>query len=882
VRAISLILLAAAAAASEAADQNGHAAVPEVRAIRAPAPIRLDGRLDDAVWSGAEAADSFRQRDPDEGKPATERTELRIAYDDDALYVGVRLLDGEPARIVRRLSRRDESGDADRFTLFLDPRHDHLTGAQFTVTAAGVQEDAIIFNDSWDDDSWDAVWDSAVAIDETGWSLEMRIPFSQLRFPAAETHTWGINAARFIQRKNESAWLELVPKKENGLASRMAHLSGLTGIRPRRALSAIPYVVSRGEFIAPVAGDPFNDGSRAKSGIGVDLKYGLSTNLTLDLTLNPDFGQVEVDPAVVNLTEFETFFQEKRPFFIEGAQIFSNFGRNGSNNFWGFNRQEPILFYSRRIGRSPQGGADADFVDRPQATTILGAAKLTGKVGSGWSVGVLDALTGDEWARTATAGTLGRQQVEPLANAFVARVHRDFPRSGVGFLATSLVRSLPTTAFEEQLPHDSSVFGIDGYHFLSAKKSWVVTGRLAASRVAGSAAAIESIQLAPQHYFQRPDMKHERRKAGATSISGWTGSANLNRNSGNAQLNAAVWATSPGFESKDLGFNFRSDRWGGHVVGTLRKTDPDRLTRRRSFSLAKWYTFNFDRQRLGDGVNAFFNAQLRNYWFIGGNTFYRFRVTNDQLTRGGPSASQPAMRGGGGWVESDERKRVGVNLELFGSANDAGGSHLETYGGLWLKPSSSLTVRFGPSFSRNRAVAQYVTAVQDPLATATYGSRYVFGLMRQKEFSLTTRLNWILTPRMSLQLYAQPLLSAGDYTEFKEFAEPARFEFRRYGSDAGTLAYDALSREYVADPDAAGAAPEFRFGDPDFNFKSLRVNAVFRWEWRLGSTLYVVWTQGRVHDGHPGEFALGRDARDLLRAPSDDVFQVKFTYRVGR
>jgi hypothetical protein len=871
------------AVAEEPSAAAAHANVPTVRGVRAQASIILDGKLDDAVWTEAPPAGGFRQRDPQEGTPATEATELRVAYDDEALYLGLRMHDREPGQIIRRLSRRDEDFDADRVSVYLDPHHDHLSGVLLQVSAAGVQADSVLYNDSWDDSSWDAVWESAVSVDESGWSVEMRVPFSQLRFPESAQHTWGINVRREIRRKNETDWLELVPKKESGVASRMAHLVGLDGIRPRRSLELLPYAVARGELVEPSsAADPFNDGSRTFGAVGVDLKYGLSSSLTLNATLNPDFGQVEVDPAVVNLTEFETFFDEKRPFFVEGSQLFGNFGRNGANNFWGFNRSEPILFYSRRIGRHPQGSPDADFADSPSATTILGAAKLTGKTTGGWSLGVIEAVTARERAQTMDlAGHREHPQIEPFTNYLVARAHREGKRAGIGALATAVNRRLADPEMEDLLVGQAYVAGLDGYYFLRSKKDWVMAGRLAGSWLYGGAESIDRIQRAPQRYFQRPDTKEPRLEVGATDLSGWTGSLNLNRNSGNVQANAALWAVSPGFESSDLGFNFKADRWGGHALVTFRKTDPDRYTRERSFTLAKWYALNFDGERQGDGIHGFFNGQLRNYWYVGGNGFYRFRCQNDQLTRGGPSVLAGSGWGAGGWVESDSRKRVQGVLEHFFNYTEHDSRYHSTFASLQLKPSSSVKLSFGPGWQRSRTAAQYVETVDDPLATATYGQRYVFGVLKQTEVSMTTRVNWILSPRMSLQAYIQPLVSVGDYEEFKELARPRTFDFLRYGTEAGTLARPA-GGGYQADPDGPGPAPAFSFSDPNFNFKSLRVNLVFRWEWRLGSTLYVVWTQQRENSDNPGHLRLGRDAADLLQAPADDVLLVKVSYRLGK
>ena len=398
------VLAVAVSAAGASRPRSEPAPPPSVEAVRAGRADPVDGRLDDAAWQAALPFTDFTQRDPEEGQPATEATELRLVYDDEALYVGARLHDREPDRIVKRLSRRDEGAEADRFSIYLDPRRDRLTGVRFEVSAAGVQSDEIIYNDTWMDDSWDAVWLSEVHHDAQGWSVEMRIPFSELRFLPGESQTWGINAARFIQRKNESDWLVLVPRAESGLASRMAELTGIRGVRPRTPLVLVPYAAAGIELGPAEPGDPFFDGSDPFGGVGLDLRRKLGSGFALDATVNPDFGQVEVDPAVVNLTDFETFFPEKRPFFVEGAQIFDNFGRNGPNSFFGFNRSEPDLFYTRRIGRAPQGAPEGTFTSSPRATTILGAAKLTGKTASGWSVGVLEAVTGREFARWADGG----------------------------------------------------------------------------------------------------------------------------------------------------------------------------------------------------------------------------------------------------------------------------------------------------------------------------------------------------------------------------------------------------------------------------------------------------------------------------------------------
>jgi len=873
-----LALCALSSTVSAGQTPSAHGPVPVVQAVRATAAIVVDGQLNDEVWLRAPAAIAFTQREPDEGKPATEQTELRIAYDDAALYVGARLRDREPRRIARQLARRDQNAEADSFVILLDPHHDHLTGASFSVTAAGVQSDATIYNDSSQDSSWDAVWESAVTIDESGWSVEMRIPYAQLRFPSADHLTFGINAMRYIQRKKEQAWLVHVPKTESGLASRMGHLEGLDGIVPRHTVEFLPYVVSRAEFLErSSAADPFNDGARAFAGMGVDLKYRLSSNLALDGTINPDFGQVEVDPAVVNLTAFETFFEEKRPFFIEGANIFSNFGQTGANNFWGFNRSEPIIFYSRRIGRAPQGSANGDFVDAPTATTILGAAKLTGKTRNGWSLGLLDAVTGREHATTMTAGVGSETEVEPLSNYAVVRAQREITKRGaIGALATAVNRDLSAENLRDDLPGQAYVAGIDGHYFLDPKRDWVIHGRIAGSQLQGSTSAIARLQQASQRYFQRPDATHLEFDPTAETLGGWTGSVNLNRQSGIHGLNAALWAVSPGFDSSDAGFNFMSDRAGMHAVYQWRNPNVNKVARERFAAIAKFYTWNYARDVQTDGFFALGNLQFKNYWTVFGNALYFRDAQDDRATRGGPSMASPSARGGFVGVESDSRKRLRLSWNSNYDSNVAGGWNLNAGLNLRYIPAASLEISSGPSFSRTHALAQYVDQVIDPVAVPTFGSRYVFATLNQKEFSLQTRVNYVLSPKMSVQVYLQPLVSVGDYIEFKEFAQPRTFEFTRYGIDRGVLTYDPVERRYTVEPGDGGKT--FGFDDPDFNFKSLRFNAIFRWEWKPGSAMYLVWTEQRQDQTHPGEFAFRRDFSETFGAPANDVLMFKIAY----
>ena len=854
-----------------------------LRAVHSQEEIRLDGRLDEAAWQAAPVADGFLQRDPEQGQPASEPTELRLLFDDHALYVGVRLRDRAPALISRQLSRRDTVPEADSFALYLDPQHDHRNGVVLEVSAAGVQRDAALYDDNFEDVTWDAVWESAVSRDESGWTLELRLPFSQLRFPSVVGHSWGVNARRVVHRKNESSWLELVPKNESGLVSRMAHLEGIAEIHPGRHLELLPYASAQAEYIEPAgSGDPWNDGSSYSGGAGLDLEYGLGTGMTLVGAFNPDFGQVEVDPAVVNLTAFETFFEEKRPFFTEGSQVFLRFGRSGASDYTTYFYPEPLLFYSRRIGRAPQGLAAGPFVDAPASTTILGAAKLVGR-SHGWNLGVLEALTGREHARIADGSERRELEIEPLTNYFVLRGQRDLgSRAAIGFIGTATQRDLGAVNLEAQLPQQAYLGGFDGHVFLDGRRDWVVSGGLSGSTVSGSETAVLRLQRASQRYYQRPDAPHVAVDPAATSLSGWSGRLGLNKNSGNVTFNAGLWGISPGFEPNDLGFATQTDRGGAHGQVLFRKLTPDRFTRSRQVAIAKWWTFNYGSESQGDGVQIASSALLRSYWKLDLTLGKSWNTWDDKLTRGGPTAIRPGIETLGLGVTSDVRRRLWTTLSFVAQNREFGSRSRQLLATLNYRPFTALTLQATPYWLDVKTVAQYLQTVLDPTASATYGSRYVFGGLEQREVSIPLRLSLALSPKLSLQLYTQALLSAGDYPQIKELAAPRTYDFPAYGRDVGTIVRDPELPFYTIDPDAGGEARPFRIAVPDFNFKSLRVNAVLRYEFRPGSAAYLVWTDRRQDGRNPGDPSFGRDLGNLFAAPGDDVLLVKIAWWFGR
>jgi len=828
----------------------------QVRAVRLAQPLIIDGILREPLWQTAERVTGFLQRDPTEGAAASESTVVYIAYDDAALYIAARLYDAHPDSIVARLARRDQSTSSDRFTVFIDPYHDKRSGFYFGITAAGTLHDGTLFNDDWDDDSWDGVWDGKVTRDSLGWTAELRIPYSQLRFVKQAEYVWGINFRRDIARKNEYDFLVYTPKNGSGFVSRFPDLVGIASIEPPRRLEVMPYVTTRAAFTPHQIGDPFNDGSELSPGFGADVKFGLGSNLTLNATVNPDFGQVEVDPAVVNLSDVETVFNEKRPFFVEGSSIF-DFGFGGQRNFWGFNWPGPRFFYSRRIGRSlalPDAPASG-YVDGPGGAHILGAVKLTGKVAGSWNVGGLTAVTARERATLVdNLGTRWTQEIEPLTTFGVYRAQKEFDkgRQGLGFLSTVAARVFDDPALRNSRNSSSVMVGADGWTFLDSSKTWVTTGWVGASRISGTQARILAVQQNPTHYFQQPDAQNVSVDPTATSLTGMAGRLTLAKQKGKTFVNAALGVISPGFDLNDLGFISRTGLVNAHAGGGRTWTKPGKVFRYAETGGALFANYDWDGNINWSGAYNFGYVEFKNYYWINWNVAYNPWTVNNRRTRGGPLTLTPPGYQFGLDAGTDSRKTFTFSAGAGTYYRSAADVEWWSYANLQYRPAPNVSVTVGPNFSKIRNPLQYVSAAFDATgaSAATYDTAYVFARLNQTELSAGIRLNWTYSPTLSLQLYAQPLISAGKYDGFRKLARPRSYEF-----DAWTAPYD-----------------------PNFNFKSLRGNAVLRWEYMPGSTLYFVWTQSRSDFEDVGDFQFGNSMQRLLRAPSENIFMIKATY----
>jgi len=848
----AMCVLAAAAAAADSGAQ------PSVTAVAVPAAgrltvaatpiatataLRLDGDLNDEVWQRAAPTSGFRQRDPNEDADPAFETEFRVAYDETAIYVAVEAFDTEPDRIVGLLTRRDTESPSDWLHVYIDSYRDRRTAYEFAVNPAGVKRDTYWYSDGQQDTSWDAVWDVAVATTDRGWRAEFKIPFSQLRFRTGGTGTLGFAVARQIGRLNETSTWPLVAKSVTGLVSQFGDLTDVELARSPKRLELVPYVVSEVATEPNVSGNPLVNGTDPGASLGLDLKYALTPGLTLTGTVNPDFGQVEADPAVVNLSAFETFFSERRPFFVEGSGIFRFDIDCNDGSCSG-------LFYSRRIGRSPHGDVDVPdggYSAAPSQTTILGAAKVTGRVG-GFSVGVLNALTGEETGRASDAdGVRTRTVVEPLTNYTVVRATREFAnQSSLGFMVTTTNRAL-TDNLAPTLADSAYTGGVDWDWRI--RKNYSLSGSWAGSSVRGSAEAIAELQQSNTHSFQRPDAGHVEFDPMRTSLDGHSGVLSISKIGGErVRFNSNVAFKSPGFDINDLGFMRRADqRTTGNWL-QWRHERPSKYLRSFRINFNQWAGWNFDGDRLFVGGNINAHATFINNWGAGFGFNVEGRGFADRLTRGGPGGYEEGYRIQWGYANTDDRRLVFADM-FVGHGSDRHGSWFgDLNPAVTVRPTSALSVSLGVRYSRNVTDSQWIEQVTDP------DTHYVFGRLNQTTVGLTTRVNYTMSPTLSLQIYAEPFVSAGAYSSFKELVDgrAARYEDRY--------------------------AP-FAHGDnPDFNYKSFRTTNVLRWEYRPGSTLFVVWQQRREDDAGLGDFRFRRDFGDVFRAPASNVLLVKLAY----
>ncbi|HKW41412.1 MAG TPA: DUF5916 domain-containing protein [Gemmatimonadales bacterium] len=880
------VLLAVLCAPSLVAQNIHPTPPPEVWAVPLHEEIHLDGRLDEAVWHTAPAATGLRQAQPHEGEPATQRTEVRFAFDGAALYVGARMYDDSGANGVRtRLVRRDADMNSDYLEVIFDTYHDHIGRLFFQVNPSGVKYDANGLGGG-SDPSWDPVWEVKTTIDSLGWTAEMRIPFSQLRFPSTkDEQTWGLQIWRQENRLNELSQWAFWKLNETGGPSKFGHLHGLVITSAPGRAELLPYVVGRSSNVPNTAGDPFSTPHAMDGRVGFDGRVLLASNLTLTATVNPDFGQVEVDPAVVNLTDFETFLDERRPFFVEGAGYF---GLGGLSCFFCSNVSSLSLLSTRRIGRAPQLTAYRDsldqFVDEPQNTTILGAAKLTGRTPGGWSIGALDAVTRRERALVQRSdSTRVRYTVEPLTNYFVSRVTKDLGggTTQIKVMGTSVYRSLGDSFALSNLTRLSHALGV-GVTSWWGKRTYDLNLQLAGTEIAGDTAAIRQVQTSPRHYFQRPD-RGVLLDPTRTSLTGLGAYARVARDNGSLQWEVSGNMRTPAYDNNDITFFSRGDYiWmSGNILPQW--TKPTNWYRQLLFILGGQQQYNFEGDLTGRQAQLYAQMQTLGYWNISSFWIHRPGVLDDRLTRGGPVVRHPGREDFYLNVATDSRRKVVANTVGDISCDQEGYCNRSVSLQLQVRPASNVQLTLGPSYSRAATGAQYVTTVPDTFARAFYGNRYVFAQLVEKTVAMETRLNVTFSPVLTLELYMQPLIASAAYSQYREFAAPRAQHKLVYGVDVGTDSVVAGSpQQHWIDPDGPnGPAPKFEIDDPSFTLRSLRGNAVLRWEYHPGSTLFLVWTRSGSSQLTRGDIDFRADAGALFQGPSANIFLLKVNYWLG-
>jgi hypothetical protein len=743
---------------------------------------------------------------------------------------------------VGLLTRRDGDSPSDWIRVLIDSYHDKRTAYEFSVNPAGVKVDQYWFGDGSEDRSWDAVWDVQVSKDEKGWKAAFRIPFSQLRFDTAGDGVFGFAVVREIARLKETSSWPLIAKSKNGIVSQFGELTGLQLAGSRKKLEVVPYSVGQVVTQPTQAGNPYVQAVDPGLKFGADVKYAVTPGLNLTATINPDFGQVEADPAVVNLSAFETFFNERRPFFVEssGTYRFDLDCNDGACTG---------LFYSRRIGRTPQGSPDVPpggYTSVPGQTTIVGAAKLTGRIES-FSVGVLNAVTAEETAQVASGTTRTTQVVEPLTSYSVGRARREFAnQSSLGFMFTATNRSLtPETSV---LPSQAYTGGVD-FDVRLRKSTYSISGYWAGSSVRGSEDALSRLQQNPVHAFQRPDADYVEYDPTRTVMNGQAGQLAFSKIGGTlVRFNVNTSFKTPGFEINDLGYLRRADQIMSSAWVQLRHDKPTRHLRSFTINFNGWNGSNFGGERLYSGTNVNAHAVFTSNWQTGMGVNLNAHELADRLTRGGPAVRTNSSASVWHYLNSDDRKVVGFEVMQAYGTDHHGSWAYEASPAVVVRPGAAISISGGLGYSRNVDMYQWVANITD------VRTHYVFGDLDQTTVSLTARVNYAITPTLSVQVYAQPFVSAGAYAGYKELA------------------------------DGRSPKPEDRFapydypGRADFNYRSFRMTNVLRWEYKPGSALFVVWQQGRQADLPGGDFRFGRDFGGIFGAPAQNVFLVKVSY----
>lgn len=838
----------------------------EVSAIRIDGKIKIDGKLSEAEWLKAKPLYGFMQKDPIEGLEASEETELFFLYDDDNLYIGARMHHKDPKIIQAFVSRRDKAGNSEKIIISLDTFLDNKTAFTFVLNAVGVRTDYYhSSDDEYDRDfSYNPVWIGEANIDSAGWTAEIEIPFSQLRFTNSKEVNFGVNINHYIPSTREDNYWVMIPRKDAGWSSKFGKLKGLKNIPPTKAIEVLPYISNNSFFNQNFnKNNPFEEAFNTNLRGGLDLKYGISSNITLDAAFNPDFGQVEADPAEVNLSAFETFFDEQRPFFLERKSLFKGLGSN--------------YFYSRRIGAAPRNYfGNADYADIPDFTQILGAAKITGRTSTGMNIGVLSAITNTAYAKEyfIESDSTAELQIEPLAYYNVARFQQEFgaATNSLGIIITSTERVIDHDSPMNDFFNKRAYSGGADYYFTFDNRTYELFGSIGASYIEGNESRMIAVQKHPAHFFQRPDASFATLDSNLTKMTGYAASINFNKISGKHWLfSSGFRAESPGYELNDLGSLERADELYSNLSLRYREIVSTDYYHSYNLYIGAENRWNYEGNKLQSGLWTSASYNFVNRASVSISADYSFRGLSDTETRGGPMMATPqefeySLNFSSDWSQpftygiSYSRKYN----ELERSRHKVSLNFVYNFG--------RLKLNFYPNYRNEFEPLQYVTTI-DGDNDKTFNKRYIFGELERSELSAAIRADYALTPDFTLEFYIEPFISDGNYQKYGELSKPRSFDLLTYGEEGSQFTKNDEGNYLVKIN-----GNEFILRNYNFHYISMRSNFVLRWEWARGSTLFFVWQQNRNEYLNSASGLSTNDFNKFMSLSGNNMLALKISY----